>query len=290
MRMMSLIRHARRVNLAVGDRPIDEDHPLAVSTTIYGWADPCQLPLQMFIPSVAHQSLPINEIVINLSQGATCHVARRHVKSSLEAMLKVLVLTTQKGGAGKTTLAASIAVAAYQDAQRLTAIDLDPQASLAAWGRRRSGDSVPVLRAEPADLKARLATARADGVDLAILDTPGLLGPAVTLALQEADLCLMPVRPSILDVEAARPTAEQIRRIGCAFAFVLNQANPASQARTLDAATALVATGALAPAMIATRSDFLDAMAAGEGVTETAPRGKAASEITLLWAWIKTRL
>lgn len=204
--------------------------------------------------------------------------------------MQVLVLTTQKGGAGKTTIAASIAVAAHQDGRRVAAFDLDPQGSLAAWGRRRSRDDVPVSPLEPADLRARLAASRAAGVELVILDTPGLSGATVTLALQDADLCLLPVKPSILDVEAARPTVEQIRRIGRPFAFVLNQANPASPARTLDAATALVASGALAPAMIASRSDFLDAMTAGQGVTETAPRGKAAQEIGLLWAWLKTKL
>lgn len=204
--------------------------------------------------------------------------------------MRVLVLTTQKGGAGKTTLAASIAVAAHQDGRQVAAFDLDPQGSLAAWGRRRGGAGVPVSRFEAADLPARLAEARAGGVKLVVVDTPGLAGAAVTLALQDANLCLLPVKPSILDVEAARPTVEQIRRIGRPFAFVLNQANPVSPTRTLDAATALVSTGALAPAMIAARSDFLDAMTAGQGVTETAPRGKAAQEVGLLWAWLRTKL
>jgi len=112
----------------------------------------------------------------------------------------------------------------------------------------------------------------------------------VTLALQDADLCLMPVKPSILDVEASRPTVEQLRRIGRPYAFVLNQCSPSSQSRTVDAATALVKAGALAPSMVATRTDFLDAMTTGQGVTEYAPKGKAAQEITLLWQWVKSRL
>ena len=74
------------------------------------------------------------------------------------------------------------------------------------------------------------------------------------------------------------------------LAFVLNQCNPTTQARTLDAATALVSTGALAPSMVATRSDFLDSMTTGQGVTELAPKGKAAVEVRLLWQWIKAQL
>lgn len=74
------------------------------------------------------------------------------------------------------------------------------------------------------------------------------------------------------------------------FGFVLNQCITSSQARTLDAATALVRSGMLAPSMVAARTDFLDSMTAGMGVTELAPRGKAATEIRLLWAWLKARM
>jgi chromosome partitioning protein len=204
--------------------------------------------------------------------------------------MRVLVLTTQKGGAGKTTLAACIAVAAAQDGERVHAIDLDPQVSLYAWGQRRERSGLTVVKADPADLKRELARARQAGATLAVVDTPGLYGAGVTLALGDADLCLMPVKPSILDVEASRPTVEQLRRIGRPFAFVLNQCTPASQARTLDAATALVKAGALAPSMVAARSDFLDAMTAGEGVTEVNTKGKAAQEIALLWHWIKSKI
>jgi chromosome partitioning protein len=204
--------------------------------------------------------------------------------------MRVLVLTTQKGGAGKTTLAASIAVAAAQDGERVHAIDLDPQVSLYAWGQRRERSGLTVVKADPADLKRELARTRQAGATLAVVDTPGLYGAGVTLALGDADLCLMPVKPSILDVEASRPTVEQLRRIGRPFAFVLNQCTPASQARTLDAATALVKAGALAPSMVAARSDFLDAMTAGEGVTEVNAKGKAAQEIALLWHWIKSKI
>jgi chromosome partitioning protein len=211
--------------------------------------------------------------------------------------MRILTLTTQKGGSGKTTLAASLAVAAMQDGEVVSVIDTDPQASLAGWGRRRASSvedgstAISVHKAEPSGLKALLGRVRKDGrTTLAIVDTPGTFGAGVTLALQDADLCLMPVKPSILDVEATRPTVEQLRLLGKPFAYVLNQCNATTQARTLDAATALVKTGALAPSMVATRSDFLDAMTTGQGVSEFAPRGKATVEIRLLWQWAKARL
>lgn len=205
--------------------------------------------------------------------------------------MKVLALTTQKGGSGKTTLAASLAVAALQDGERVALVDTDPQRSLLGWGRRRGSDDLDVRAAEPSAFKAEISRLQTAGsATLAIVDTPGLFGPGVALVLRDASLCLLPVKPSILDVEAARPTVEQLRLLKRPFAFVLNQCNPTTQGRTLDAATALVSTGALAPSMVATRSDFLDAMTTGQGVTEFAPKGKAAHEIRLLWQWAKAQL
>jgi chromosome partitioning protein len=204
--------------------------------------------------------------------------------------MRVLVFTTQKGGAGKTTLAASLAVAAAKDGETVHAVDVDSQGSLYNWGQRRNENGIAVAKAEAADIKRELARVREAGASLFIVDTPGQFSASVTLALQAADLCLMPVKPSILDIEATRPTVEQIRRIGRPFAFVLNQCAPASQGRTLDAATALVKMGPLAPSMVATRSDFLDAMTAGQGVAEVSSRGKAAQEVGLLWQWVKGKL
>ena len=205
--------------------------------------------------------------------------------------MHVLALTTQKGGSGKSTLAASLAVAAMQDGETVAALDTDPQASLVGWGKRREANGLDVQRVEPSAFAGTLGRLRrAKQVSLVIVDTPGRFGPDVALVLREASLCLLPVKPSILDVEAARPTVEQLRLLKRQFAFVLNQCNPTTQARTLDAATALVSTGALAPSMVATRSDFLDSMTTGQGVTELAPKGKAAVEVRLLWQWIKAQL
>src|SRR4051794_1622782 len=102
--------------------------------------------------------------------------------------MRVLVLTTQKGGAGKTTLAASLAVAAAQDGETVQAIDIDPQASLYNWGQRRQAGRIAVTKADPDKLKGELVRARQAGATLAVVDTPGLFGAAVTVALQDADL------------------------------------------------------------------------------------------------------
>jgi chromosome partitioning protein len=202
----------------------------------------------------------------------------------------VLALATQKGGSGKTTLAASLAIAAQFDGESVLGIDLDPQRSLCKWRQRRKATDPATVGADPANTAAILERARAAGATLAVLDTPGRLDGSIMPVLLLADLFLVPVKPSILDVEAAQPTVEHLKRLGKPFAFVLNQCAPSSQARTIDAATALVQSGALAPSMVAMRTDFLDAMTAGQGVTELGSKSKGAQEIGLLWQWLKTRL
>ncbi len=207
--------------------------------------------------------------------------------------MKVLALTTQKGGAGKSTLAACLAVAAAMDGKRVLVVDVDPQANLWAWSERRREPTVPldVRRAEPSGLQSLIAKVRQEGeCDLVIIDTPGLYGAVGSVAVQDADLCLVPVKPSLFDLHAMLPTVRQLQILGKAFAFVLNQCNPTTPHRTLEAAGALVAHGPLSPAMVSTRTDFLDAIALGLGVSEVGPKGKATQEIRLLWQWVMSQL
>ena len=76
--------------------------------------------------------------------------------------MKTLVIAAQKGGAGKTTLARNLAVAAAQDGQRVLVLDLDPQQSLRAWWRGRESDAPMMLADDPAPhaLKATLDAAQ----------------------------------------------------------------------------------------------------------------------------------
>jgi chromosome partitioning protein len=210
-----------------------------------------------------------------------------------------IAFVTQKGGAGKTTLAASLAVAAAHSGENVIALDLDPQGSLSAWGNRREGEgpSFERLTVErlPQDkipqLKAILAALDRKGFTVAVLDTAGVDSATSHLAMQAADLCLMPARPSRLDIEATGTTFRAVVRMGRSVAFVLNQCPPMPKSsRALEAAAGLKMLGVLAEPMISTRADFQDALAAGLGVTEYAPDGKAAQEALALWDWAQKQL
>lgn len=200
--------------------------------------------------------------------------------------MDVIVLAAQKGGAGKTTLAAGIAVAATQDGRRVVCLDADPQGSLSAWGVRREAGDILFRRVEAREVDGLVARIESHGKhDLVVVDSPGTFTPAVTMLLNQATLCVVPVKPSILDVEATAPTVRALGFLERRFVYVLSQANAAMAGRTEEARTLLSESGPVAPGSIGSRAAHLDSMITGQGVTEIG--GRAGQEMSELWAWIK---
>jgi chromosome partitioning protein len=204
--------------------------------------------------------------------------------------MHVLALVTQKGGTGKSSLTVSLAVAAHERSFKVYVIDLDPQATARNWFERREAVEPEVATVEPSRLSAALMALQRKGFDLVILDTPGVDTPATTAAMQAADLCLIPARPSVADIEAAKPTTRSLNKLGKPFAFVLNQCPPNRAIRTMDAYRALQLMGGVSGVTLALRADHVDALAQGQGVTERDPQGKAAAEVRELLAWAVTRM
>lgn len=204
--------------------------------------------------------------------------------------MKTVAFVNQKGGVGKTSLAASLAVAAQEAGERVFVVDLDPQGSLMGWAGRRQADTPAVDRITPDKLPAALSALRVEGYTIIVIDTPGLDSAGTSVAMSLADLCIIPARASVLDIEASRSTLAALSRLGRPYAFVLNCAPVGRTNRPLDAARALTLMGVLSAVSIAMRSDHMDAIALGLGVTEFNTTGKAADEIRQLWAWIVKRL
>ena len=220
----------------------------------------------------------------------------------MKPSMRTVTLVTQKGGAGKTTLATSLAIAAQQAGEMVAAFDLDPQGSLVEWGkmRRRSdaaavaNPSLPIVERFPLDriaqIKAMMDSLAGKGVTLAFLDTAGADTPTTHAAMEASSFCLVPIRPTRLDLLAVRATVQAIMRNGKPFAFVLNQCSTIPRnSRAHDTATGLSSIGYMAQPLILSRHDYQDAFAAGQGVTEYAPAGKAADEVRQLWTWLDTQ-
>jgi chromosome partitioning protein len=199
---------------------------------------------------------------------------------------RLLVVACQKGGAGKTTLARNLAVAA---GEAVALLDLDPQGSLTAWWNRRGRETPALATARPAELPELLARLGAAGVELVIADTP----PAATAWLGEvlrlADLALVPARPSPDDLDAVGATLELLEDAGCPFVFVVAQAKPRTRL-ALEAVPALAQHGRVAPVVVHDRVAFAEAALAGLGVTEHDPDGQAAAEIGALLTYLRKHL
>jgi chromosome partitioning protein len=212
--------------------------------------------------------------------------------------MRTIALLTQKGGAGRTTLAASLAVAAAHAGETVIALDLDPQASLSRWGKRREAANAPNrVVVEPLErerlprLRAILEGLAGAGFTIAIFDTAAADGAADHFVAEAADLCLLPTRPTCLDVDATAATFRAVYLAKRKAAFVLNQCPPNYRSsRTSESAKGLTQLGVLAEPTLCARMDFQDAIGAGLGVTEYARGGRAAQEIEALWSWIRAQL
>jgi chromosome partitioning protein len=202
--------------------------------------------------------------------------------------MKTIALVTEKGGTGKSTLAVHLAVCAARQGKIVAVIDLDPQGSASHWAERRAAnaENVPVVAAKVQELPSLLASARAQGADVVILDTAGRQDVTTAHVVEAADLVLVPCRASIYDLEASRHTAELIRDAGGKrAAFVLN-AVPSRGARAQEAREALESMLPVSPVEMHHLVAYSDALNDGQSVEELEPVGKAAQEIRALYEWI----
>lgn len=204
--------------------------------------------------------------------------------------MKTIVLASQKGGAGKTTLAAHLAVMAGRAGDgSCVLIDTDPQGSLTAWWNGREEETpafAPTTLKELSDKLAALAKAK---FKFAIIDTPPAITEAIRAVVSLADFVLIPTRPSPHDLRAVGSTVELATDSGRSFAFALTQAK-ANSKLTVQAMGALSEHGVVASAIIHDRVDFASSMIDGRTVMEIDPRGRSASEIAELWKFCKARM
>ena len=203
--------------------------------------------------------------------------------------MKVIVLVTQKGGSGKTTLCINLAVAAQRKKKSVLILDMDPQGTAEAWYQEREASQPRLVRLDATDLDKAMQLANKENFDYVFIDTPGRDEPAVASAIRHSDFCLVPCRPTPADMKATPPTMATIRRLEKPAAFVLSQTPPRGY-RINEARQGLSVLGTVAQPIVVSRSAFQDAQGAGQGVVEFEPDGRAATEINNLWSWLNNQL
>ena len=204
--------------------------------------------------------------------------------------MKTIVFASQKGGAGKTTLAAHLAVAAEKAGDGpCVLIDTDPQASLAAWWNGREDETPAFAPATLKELADKLEALNGAGYAYAFIDTPPAITESIRAVVMQADFVLIPTRPSPHDLRAVGRTVELATDAGRPFAFAVTQAKPNARL-TVQAMAALSQHGVVAPAIIHDRVDYASSMIDGRTVQEIDPRSRSAAEVIELWTFVKARM
>lgn len=202
--------------------------------------------------------------------------------------MKTIIVTSQKGGSGKTTLAAHLSVEAERKGDAPAwLIDTDKQATLSLWHERREADTpqradVPFSRLD-AGLKALVER----GAAYCFIDTAPTISEQSTSLLHLADLVLIPVRPSPADLWAVSETVALVKEAGKPFVFVITQAKPQASI-TAQTVAALSGHGRVAQAFIADRVSYAVAMTGGRTAPELSAKSPAAEEIAALWMDVKS--
>lgn len=202
--------------------------------------------------------------------------------------MRVLVIASQKGGVGKSTLAVHLAAEATAQGNRVLLLDLDPQGSTMEWANRR-GDLPPdVSGANPASITKEISRATTEGYDLVVIDTAPHADHAALQAARAADLVAIPCRPSTFDIAAISATLDLCKLANKRAIVVLNAA-PIRSRVIAEAEEAIVEKGGkLCPVIVRQRVAFQHCMIDGRTAAEFEPNGAAAREISRLLAYLQS--
>lgn len=208
---------------------------------------------------------------------------------------RIVTVAQQKGGAGKTTIAAHLAVAWAESGMSVAVVDIDPQASLVSWWAMRSEMGVPPpsgARGKGGLIVHRITGWRtaneveklARSHDLVVIDSPPHAETEAKIAVRAAGLVLVPLQPSPMDFWATKATLDLAAGENTAALLVLNRVPP--RARLTEAMIAKLSDlGAkVARARLGNRVALAAALLEGVGVTEYQRGGPAASEVKALAA------
>ncbi|HEX4197774.1 MAG TPA: AAA family ATPase [Caulobacteraceae bacterium] len=209
--------------------------------------------------------------------------------------MNIIAVVAQKGGTGKSTVVANLAVAAHLAGRRTIVVDTDPQGCIVNWSRARGAAEPTVIYGKAAAIHPMRFAAERAGLDLMLIDTRASSIADSLDAAKAAQLTLVVVRPTAIDLNAIRKTVEALKPLGRPATFVLNQA----PSRRVEREPAIVGAAVdlllgyglpLTPVALRSRGVYQTAFAEGLSPLETEPEGLAARELQALWAHVSGRL
>ncbi|WP_439522237.1 ParA family partition ATPase [Marivita sp.] len=185
----------------------------------------------------------------------------------------VITVAQQKGGSGKTTVTANLAIGFLRQGKTVALVDIDPQGSLGRWFMTR-------LETEAGSVdNLEFATSSAWGItyevrklsenhDIVIIDTPPKADSDLRPALRVADLVVVPVSVSHVDLWATEGVLDLARREDKEALVVLNRARKNTRLGTEVAEAAEKLAARIADATLANRVIYAEALGQGRGAAE----------------------
>lgn len=202
-------------------------------------------------------------------------------------MAFVVVVAQQKGGSGKSTVAANLAAVLAAGGRRVALLDTDPQGSVTRWYEERQRHAGHRLASfffdRPSGWRVPTALDKLRrNQDVVVLDTPPHAGTDAKVAIRAADLVLMPVQPSPADLWASEGTRRLAAEEKRPLRALLNRVPAQGKMRDRVAAALEAMEVPLLEQCLGNRAHFASAFLDGLAVTEAAPRSAAAAEARAL--------
>lgn len=209
--------------------------------------------------------------------------------------MKTLAVMSRKGGAGKTTVAVNLTLAARAMGVKAVLADADPLRSACEVLREREEGASLLVETSAAKLFTLAEACRRSGAELLIIDTPAAPEADVAEAAKAADLCVAVARPTYLDIAAAVRSVAIIQRLGRDGVIVLNQCATARHGveppAVVKALEALRFAGLpVTPAVLRSRLIYQTAFAQRRSVLEIDAEGAASAEVRALFGELWRRL
>jgi chromosome partitioning protein len=205
--------------------------------------------------------------------------------------MNVLAFASRKGGAGKSTLAAHLAVHMHRATRRCLLVDDDPQGSLTLWNELRAEFALP-LKIVKRGLGDIVKKARKSGVEWILIDTPSNGSASVIEAIEAATLVIIPCRPGLFDIDAVQETIAFAQQARTPYAVILNAAPTKRQG--VESSAVAAARQCLARldvpvwgGQITHRACYSLALTNGEGVKDLDCDPYSEAEIGGLWSAIE---
>ncbi len=201
--------------------------------------------------------------------------------------MNIWFLITQKGGAGKTTLATNLAVCGADVGKKVLLADLDPQETAVKWWQSREVDKGIQAVKVPQNVekvKQVIKAGKDRGFDLLIFDTVGQDTNLHNAIIDFASLCIIPCQPSLPDIRAVKSTIAMVEKKDVPFIFVVTRCPPVGQ-EFEKVKQGLSAHGLVCPTPTIERKAYKNAYAVGLGVVEYDKHDKAAKEMQTIFNW-----